>query len=88
MKNTGKRSARRPRGHQIDDLKKVASAYALAAGISIATVSSHATGDGAKLTSVLERDADMTTRRFDTTMWWFADNWPEGAPWPAGVARP
>lgn len=82
-----KARARKIRTHQIDRLQTVVTAYAAAAGISIATASSRATGDGAKLSAVM-KGADMTTRRFDDTMWWFSDNWPEGAPWPPGVPRP
>ena len=88
MTTSSERSrGRKPRSHQIEGLRKVVAAYAAASGLAIATVSSRATGDGAKLPAVMA-GADMTTRRFDLTLWWFSDNWPENAAWPADVARP
>ena len=31
---------------------------------------------------------DCTTGTYGDFVQWFADNWPEGAVWPSGVARP
>jgi hypothetical protein len=31
---------------------------------------------------------DLTTGNWERAMAWFSRNWPEGAEWPLGVARP
>lgn len=41
-----------------------------------------------KLGAVIERNADMTTARFEASMEWFSANWPENTPWPEGIERP
>ncbi len=71
----------------IDQLLSVAKAYARFEGIEMHTVSSRAFGDGKKL-GAIETGSDIQVRRFEKTMQWFSDHWPDGAEWPSGVARP
>ena len=71
----------------IDQIRAVAGAYCAARGLSRSRVSTIVFGDGQKLDQI-EGGADLTTRRYEAALRWFAANWPEGAPWPRGVPRP
>lgn len=71
----------------IDDLIAVARAYAEAEDIDLSTVSWRALGDTKKLGAIVG-GRDIQVRRFEKTMQWFADHWPEAAIWPADVTRP
>lgn len=66
----------------------VGDAYAAAAGLSRARVSTIVLNRGATLDAIAEGRADVTTGTFEKAMQWFADNWPAGLDWPADVARP
>ncbi len=68
-------------------LLQTAKAYATAQGLSLSRVSTIVFGDG-KVLSRLDDGADLTTRRLETAMQWFSDNWPDGASWPEGPRRP
>lgn len=72
----------------LDQLKAVAEAYGKARNFEPSTVSRVALGDGMRLPAILRGKADMTTRRFEKTLIWFSENWPEGADWPTDVPRP
>lgn len=72
----------------ISSLRKVAKAYSTATGLSFKTISSRVFNDGKKLDAVMAGETDLTTARFDLAMTWFAENWPDGAKWPAGVPAP
>jgi len=72
----------------IEHLQVVARVYCDARKLSVSRVSTLVFGDGQKLGSVLGSGADLTTARFEKTMQWFADNWPEGAEWPESVPDP
>lgn len=63
-------------------LLKVADAYCSATGRSRARVSTVVFNQGGKL-DALAAGKDLNGRTFCQAMTWFADNWPEGAPWPA-----
>ncbi len=76
------------RRHRIEDFKLVATTYMAAEGVSAWTVSNRVFSDGQKLMAILERGADLTSRRLDRALWWFSENWPAGADWPKGVERP
>lgn len=76
------------RRYRIDEFAIVARAFAAARGVSIARASHLIFQDGQKLGAILDKGADLTSRRLDTAIWWISDNWPDGADWPAGVARP
>lgn len=60
----------------IDTLIARADAYKKAAGIADdSTVSYRVFGDTKKL-AALRKGADLTTRRFNSAMKWFEQNWP------------
>lgn len=71
----------------IDDLIAVARAYGEAEDIDLSTVSWRSLGDTKKLDAIVG-GRDIQVRRFEKTMQWFADHWPDNAVWPADVARP
>lgn len=71
----------------IDSLLSTARAYAAAEGLDLSQVSWRVLGDTKKLPAI-ESGADIQVRRFEKAMNWFSENWPEGATWPAEVARP
>jgi len=70
----------------IDQLLRVARAYAEIKAIPLSTVSSRVFDDGKKL-KALEDGADISVGRFERALQWFSDNWPEGD-WPSDVPRP
>ena len=72
---------------EIAHLLSVADAYKAALKIEDTTVSSRVFGDSKKL-EALRAGADITLGRFNAALRWFADNWPETAKWPEGIARP
>lgn len=72
----------------LDQLRTVAAAYGKARTLKTGRVSTLVFGDGMKLAKIAADKADVTTSRFEKTMQWFSDHWPEGTPWPDGVARP
>lgn len=69
------------------DLLTLADAYAAATGASETAISSRVFDDGKKLAAI-RRGKDITVRRFNAAVSWFAAHWPDGAGWPEGVARP
>lgn len=71
----------------IDDLIAVARAYGDSEGVDLSTVSWRALGDTKKLSAIVA-GRDIQVRRFEKTMQWFSNHWPEAAIWPDGVARP
>ena len=71
----------------IEQLLKLAKAYAAHKSLMLATVSSYAANDG-KLFLRMEAGADCTTRRAAKLADWFSENWPPDLEWPAGITRP
>jgi hypothetical protein len=71
----------------IDSLLLVARTFAQAEGLDLSTVSWRALGDTKKLPAIAA-GADIQVRRFEKTMRWFAENWPDGVAWPEKVRRP
>lgn len=65
----------------------VANAYCGKTGLSRSRVATIVFNDGKKL-DLIERGADLNTRRYEKAMLWFSANWPEGLAWPKGVERP
>ena len=61
--------------------------FAKHAGLSISTVSRHATGSGDTVAR-LQRGGTITVKRFDRAVRFLSDNWPDSAAWPADVPRP
>ncbi|MCA0032715.1 hypothetical protein [Mesorhizobium sp. B263B2A] len=74
--------------NQIAELLSIVDAYMTATGRKETTVSTTVFNDGKKLTSLRDGTADIGTRRYNSAIMWFAANWPDGAVWPDGVARP
>jgi hypothetical protein len=69
-----------------EQLLAVARRYAVAENLSLSAVSWRALGDSKKLCAI-EAGADIQVGRFERTMQWFSDNWPDVA-WPDEVSRP
>lgn len=65
----------------------VADRYAQLAGIGRKRVSMIVLNRSSKIDDIAA-GGDLNTRSFERAMQWFSDNWPAGAEWPAGVARP
>ena len=65
----------------------LARSYSAATELPIVTISSRIFDDSKKI-SAMEAGADITLRRYNMALAWFADNWPEDAVWPEEVARP
>lgn len=72
---------------QIAHLLSLADEYQRVDPVEDKTLSSRVFDDGKKLTA-LRSDKDITVSRFNAAVQWFSDNWPEGAEWPKGIARP
>jgi hypothetical protein len=52
------------------------------------TISLYATGNSRFFERASVDGNSFTVAKYDEFVEWFADNWPGGAPWPAGVPRP
>ena len=61
--------------------------FAEGTGLSVSTVSRHATGSGDTIAR-LRRGAAITTRRAERAFRFLAQNWPEPVEWPADIPRP
>ena len=70
----------------IEQLLRVARAYAEIEGVPLTTVSSRALNDGKKL-GALEGGADINVSRLERALAWFSEHWPDGE-WPSDVPRP
>lgn len=70
-----------------DQLLTVARVYCAAREVSKSRVSTLIFNDGKKF-DLLEQGKDLGTKTHEKAMQWFSDRWPEGADWPAEVARP
>lgn len=72
---------------QISDLLTLADEYQRVCPVADSTLSTAIFNDGKKLTA-LRADKDLHTKRFNTSVQWFSDHWPDGAEWPVGIVRP
>ena len=70
-----------------DSLLLLARTYGEHLQLELSQVSWRALGDSKKLDAI-EGGADLSTRRFERAVQWFADNWPEEAVWPPTLDRP
>jgi len=70
------------------DFVRLAEAYAEAADVPLVTVSSRVFADSKKFAAMKDAGADLTLARAGSALQWFADNWPDGATWPADIERP
>lgn len=71
----------------IDHLIAVAAEFGRAANLDDTTVSWRLFGDSKKLPAI-KAGADIQVKRLEKAMTYLSSNWPEGAVWPAQVARP
>lgn len=71
----------------IESLLLVARTYAEAEGLPLTTVSWRVFNAAGKVADIIG-GADLSTRRFEAAMAWFATNWTDKAAWPDGVRRP
>ena len=71
----------------IDQLLELAAEYGRAAEVDTTTVSWRLFGDSKKLAAIIE-GGDIQVRRFEKSMLWLAENWPDRAVWPASIKRP
>lgn len=55
---------------------------------SAATVGKRALNDNTVLARIAARDMGFNIRTYDKLVGWFAENWPDGAEWPADIERP
>jgi hypothetical protein len=69
-------------------LLAVSSAYCAATGLSESRVSTLALNAGHRLPDIREGKCGIGVMTLETAIQWFSNNWPEGAEWPADVARP
>lgn len=72
-----------------ENLITLATAYAAAKGMEMATVAQRALGDWRFFQRLEESDrASFTVRKYDAAIDWFAANWPPEAKWPEHITRP
>lgn len=68
------------------ELLRLALAYAQATGLELSTVSRKACGkDNNKSLARLSRGHGINAATVERAASWFAENWPDDAPWPEGV---
>jgi hypothetical protein len=68
-------------------LIRCAHAYAALRRLELVTVGRLAAGDW-RFFERIEGGAGFTARKYDETIQWFSENWPEGEGWPSDVPRP
>jgi hypothetical protein len=71
----------------IRQLLALADEYRRVVDVDDTTVSWRLFGDSKKLKAIRD-GADIQVTRWEKAVQWLSDNWPEGAVWPAEVARP
>ncbi len=71
-----------------NNLMECAKAFQAARDLGLATLGRLAAGDWRFFDRLSDDEKTFTARKYDETVKWFSDNWPEGAIWPATVARP
>ncbi|RVO40446.1 hypothetical protein CN093_11460 [Sinorhizobium meliloti] len=71
-----------------EQLILVSDEFGRARGIGRQRVSTIVLNRGSTLDLLAQGRSDLNTGTFERAMIWFSENWPDGAEWPAGVARP
>lgn len=71
-----------------DQLVRVTDCYGAALGIGRQRVSTIVLNRGPTLDGLATGKKDVNTGTFERAMRWLSSNWPDGAVWPADVARP
>lgn len=69
------------------NLLSVSAAYCAVCGLNESTVGRQCAADG-RFFSRIREGKTFTIKKYDEVIVWFSVHWPEGADWPAGVARP
>lgn len=69
-------------------LIELASRFETAANVTPATVAKRALNDNTFFARIGDGKTGFNIRTFDRLVQWFAENWPEGAEWPASVPFP
>ncbi|KGF71176.1 hypothetical protein LL06_00865 [Hoeflea sp. BAL378] len=62
-------------------------AFVDATGVGEGTLSDRLLNGGGRMKRI-RTGSDIATGTFERVMQWLSDNWPDGAEWPEGVARP
>jgi hypothetical protein len=70
-----------------DDLLTLARAYSEALDIALSTAGMRACGN-VYVFNRLAEGKGCHSKTLDKASAWFAENWPDGVPWPAGIPRP
>lgn len=73
---------------EIIHLLSAADAFKKATGLEDVTLSHRMFGDSKKLAALRSGEADITVGRFNASMIWLSENWPQDAVWPEDVTRP
>ncbi len=73
---------------EIKNLLDLCAEYERATGKPEKTVSSRVFADSKKLRDLRENGSDMTVGRFNASLQWLSNNWPENAKWPSDITRP
>jgi len=72
----------------INQLLLVSDVFCAAGGGSRGALSKHLFDRGGQIDALAAGKRDLQTATFERAMKWLADNWPDGAEWPADVDRP
>ena len=70
-----------------ENLRTLSQAYLARRPYAATTLWARATKE-ARFMDRLEGGKTFTVRKYDRTVQWFSNNWPEGAEWPESVPRP
>ncbi|MCA1381273.1 hypothetical protein [Bradyrhizobium sp. BRP23] len=70
------------------NLTAVAEAFRFVRPLTLPTLGRLAAGDWRFFDHLQDGSKTFTARKYDQVMDWFSENWPGGAIWPEGIARP
>lgn len=71
----------------VDHLLRLADVYRRATALEEVTLSHRLFADSKKLNAMRD-GADITVKRFNNALLWFAANWPADVAWPDDIPRP
>lgn len=71
-----------------ENLLNCAAAYTARREIGLSTLGRLAAGDWRFFDNLKRDGKTFTARKYDEVLGWFSQNWPDGAEWPDGLARP
>lgn len=70
------------------NLSALSAEFASSRDIGVTAVWLMALNDRAFSARLKDPEKTITVRTYDRATQWFSDNWPDGAEWPASIARP